>query len=91
MNTLTQEQKNKVSALINDLAEMFKPMVKEIEGGIAITKDNYGRYGALISQLSKGNAGTAKLMAASLIKAGANAAGVTNGLNLLVLGTGYGQ
>lgn len=88
---ITQEQKQKVAELINGLAEDFKPLVQEIEGGLATTQHNYGRYGAVISQFSQGKAGTAKIIAAALIKAGANATGVNNGLNLLVLGNYPGQ
>jgi len=87
--TLTQEQKDKVSTLINGLAEDLAPLVKDIEARIETTQHHYGDYGAVISQFSKGKAGVAKIIAAALIKAGANATGVTNGLNLLVLGTGY--
>lgn len=87
MKQLTPEQQQKLDQLISDLAGDFAPVVKEIEGGLATTQHNYGRYGALISQMSGGKPGTAKIIAAALIKAGANATGVTNGLNLLVLGT----
>ena len=88
MKQLTQEQKDKVSALINDLAEDFKPLVEDVEASIATTKDHYGRYGGIISQFSRGSTGTAKIIAAALIKAGGNPVGVQNGLNCLVLGTG---
>ena len=86
MNTLTQEQKQKVADLINGLAEDFKPIVRDTEAKPETTQHHYGDYGGIISSLSKGKAGAAKIIAAALIKAGANATGVTNGLNLLVLG-----
>ena len=70
--------------LINDLANDFKPVVREIESGIKTTQNNYGRYGGLIAQLSKGDKGVANIIALALIKAGANSLGVNNGLKLFV-------
>ena len=70
--------------LINDLANDFKPVVREIESGIKTTQNNYGRYGGLIAQLSKGDKGVANIIALALIKAGANSIGVNNGLKLFV-------
>jgi hypothetical protein len=86
MTTLTQEQKDKVSQLINDLAGDFKELVTTIEAKPETTQHHYGDYGGVISQFSHGKPGVAKIIAAALIKAGANADGVNNGLNLLVLG-----
>lgn len=88
MNTLTlEEQKQKVTELINGLAEDFAPLVKDTEEKPETTQHHYGDYGAIISQYSKGKAGIAKIIASALIKAGANADGVNNGLHCLVLGT----
>ena len=70
--------------LITDLAADFKPIVAEIEGGIKTTQNNYGRYGALLNQLSKGDKRIAGILALALIKAGANSVGVNNGLKLFV-------
>ena len=85
---MTIEQQKKLEECIAGLAADFAPVVKEIEASIATTQHHYGRYGGLISQFSKGNANVAKIIAAAFIKAGANAIGVQNGLNLLVLGKG---
>ena len=88
-HNMTQEQyQTKVTELIEGLATDLAPEVKNIEAGIATTQHNYGRYGGLISNLSNGNAKMAKIIAAALIKAGANTVGVKNGLNLMVLGEG---
>jgi hypothetical protein len=76
--TLTPQQ----AKLIDDLANDFAPIVKEIEASIATTKNHYGRYGALLSSLSKGNKVHAKVFSLALTKAGANVEGVTNGFNL---------
>ena len=70
--------------LINDLAADFKPIVAEIEGGIKTTQHNYGRYGVLLNQLSKGDKRIAGILALALIQAGANSVGVNNGLKLFV-------
>ena len=58
--------------------------MREIESGIKTTQNNYGRYGGLIAQLSKGDKGVANIIALALIKAGANSLGVNNGLKLFV-------
>ena len=70
--------------LINDLAADFKPIVVEIEGSIKTTQNNYGKYGGLIAQLTKGNKDVARIIALALIQAGANSVGVNNGLKLFV-------
>jgi hypothetical protein len=73
---MNDEQK----ALIKDLANDFKDTVNAIESGIKTTKDNYGRYGQLLSQLSKGNRNHAEIYALAIIEAGANRNGVLNAL-----------
>ena len=81
-STQTLEQKAKIAALVEGLAEDFAPIVKEIESSIATTQNHYGRYGALLSSMSKGRKAYAQIMALALVKAGANADGVSNGLKL---------
>lgn len=76
---MTKEQKD---TLITDLALDFAPAVKEIENGIATTRNNYGRYGSLLNQLSKGNRNTACFLSLAMIKAGANSQGVADGLKI---------
>jgi hypothetical protein len=83
---MTPEQKQKLDTLIEDLAADLKPEVNKVENGFATTQHNYGKYGALISAVSGGKSDTAKIIAAALIKAGANPIGVQNGLNVMVLG-----
>lgn len=89
MKQLTPEQQTKLDKFISALASAFTDEVKCIEAKPETTQYHYGDYGGLINTLSSGKSDTAKIIAAALIKAGANATGVTNGLNLLVLGTGY--
>ena len=79
-NNMTAEQ----TKLITELAADVKPTVLKIEGGIATTKNNYGRYGALLSSLSGGNRKVAGLLALALIEAGANREGVAEGFKLFV-------
>ena len=75
-NTMNETQKE----LIKDLANDFKDTVKAIESGIKTTQDNYGRYGHLLSQLSKGNRRHAEIYALAIIEAGANRNGVLSAL-----------
>jgi hypothetical protein len=77
---MTEQQKT----LIDGLAEDLRPVVEEIESGIATTQNNYGRYGALLSQLSKGNKQVACVIAIALCQAGANREGVAWALKLFV-------
>jgi hypothetical protein len=81
-----QEKADKLNQLIYELSQDVAPEVQRIEASIETTQNHYGDYGALISQVSGGKPAVAKIIAAALIKAGANQAGVTNGLNTLVLG-----
>jgi hypothetical protein len=60
----------------------IQQIVKDIEAKPATTKNHYGDYGAALSKLSGGRKIVAQLLAMAFIKAGANATGVTNGLNL---------
>lgn len=75
---LTPEQDN----LINELAADLKPMVSKIEAGIKTTQNNYGRYGGLLAQLAHGNKLNAKVIGIALVRAGANAQGVADGLKM---------
>lgn len=72
---LTPKQQELVDGLAQDLA----PEVKRIESSMALTKNHYDEYGALISSLSKGNKTVAFFITLALIKAGGNADGVKNG------------
>jgi hypothetical protein len=76
---MTKEQQEEV---LNDLTEDFLPFVKEVEASIERTKDHYGRYWSMLSQLSKGNGDVAKLFALAMRRAGANPKGVASALNL---------
>lgn len=73
----------KMEALIDDLANDFKPIVADIEKGIKTTQNNYGRYMSVLSQLGKGNRDHTNLFALALIKAGANRQGVGSAIKIL--------
>lgn len=75
-NTLNEKQ----SKLIKELANDFSETVKSIEKGVKTTQNNYGRYGQLLSMLSKGNRKHAEIYALALMEAGANAIGVKDAL-----------
>lgn len=72
--------KIELNTLIEELATDLKPVVSEIESSIATTRHNYGRYGSLLNQLSKGSKQAADLLALAMIKAGAHKQGVADGL-----------
>lgn len=63
-------------SLIADLAADFRPLVAKIESSIATTQNHYGRYGALLSSLSKGDKTVAGVIFLALQAAGANAQGL---------------
>ena len=77
---MTSTINEKQSQLIKELANDFSETVKAIEKGLKTTQNNYGRYGQLLSGLSKGNRKHAEIYALALIEAGANAMGVKNAL-----------
>ncbi len=79
---MTIELTTRQRQLIDGLAEDLKPLVKDIESGIATTQHNYARYGHIIAQFAMGNKTVANVIALALIQAGANSLGVTNGLKL---------
>ena len=74
----------KQQQFVTECAADFKPLVMKIESGIATTQNHYGKYGAVISQLSKGNKNAAGFIALALVEAGANRLGVAYGLKLFV-------
>jgi hypothetical protein len=47
--------KEKETELIMQLAEDVAPFVRDVESGIKTTRNNYGRYGMMLTRLSKGN------------------------------------
>tara|TARA_R110000744_G_scaffold111042_1_gene209214 strand:- start:3392 stop:3628 length:237 start_codon:yes stop_codon:yes gene_type:complete len=72
--------KEKETEMIFDLAEDFAPYVNKIENSMATTRNHYGNYGSMLNQLSKGSKPMANLLALAMVKAGANAQGVADGL-----------
>jgi hypothetical protein len=74
-------QREKETKLIMELAEDFAPFVKDVENSIATTRNHYGRYGAMLTRLSKGSKRNATIFAYAMIQAGANGQGVSDALN----------
>ena len=54
--------------------------VAKVEKSMATTRNHYGNYGSMLNQLSKGSKPMANLLALAMVKAGANAQGVADGL-----------
>lgn len=73
--------KEKAMALISDLANDFKPIVAGIEAKLATTRNHYGDYMALISQIAK-DRGAAKIICVALIRAGASRQGVSDAMRI---------
>jgi hypothetical protein len=74
---------DKLTQLVNGLADDVRPEVQRIEAKIAITQNHYGDYMNLLSTVSGGNSKVGKLMGMALIQAGANSAGVNSALQVL--------
>ena len=86
----TQAQHNPAPAasaelalLIDGLADDLRDSVKEIEKSIPSTQNHYGRYMALLGQLSGNNRRTASILAAAMIRAGANSQGVRDAMQFI--------
>lgn len=65
---------------INEAAKILKSVVEKIENSPAETQNHYGRYMAILSQTPLNQR---KIMAATLIKAGANRMGVLTALSFV--------
>ena len=75
------EQRNiKIGQIIKDLAEDLRNDVARIEESVPTTKDHYGAYMLLISNMETDN--MQMLVAIALMKAGANQDGVRAALNI---------
>jgi len=76
---MTKEQETK---LILDLAEDLAPFVRDVETGKIpqTTRNNYGSYGQMLTRLSNRKRRGAIILSYALIKAGANAQGVSDAL-----------
>jgi len=75
---LNEKQKE----LITGLASDFLETVKAIEKSVKTTQNHYGKYGQLLSSLSKGNRKHAEIYALALMEAGANKSGVKSALQV---------
>ncbi len=77
---MKQETEQKIKAILGDgFVEDLKTKISEIESAIPTTKDNYGKYLAILSGSGK-NKGT---IASLLVLLGANKLGVIEALKLL--------
>ena len=84
---MTDEQKKRVEEIINSLAvdPSVIAAVHDIENDIPTTKNQYGRYMAILTPLSRDGNGNGRLyvMAQALIRAGANKEGVSSAVGIL--------
>lgn len=71
-----------MNELVASLADDLREIVTEIEGGMQTTQNHYGRYMSVLAAVGQNEPSVKKVVAAALIKAGANHAGVSNALNL---------
>jgi len=78
---MNDKQKQFVDMMAND-SEVIAAIAK-IEKSPATTRNHYGNYMALLSSLSNGNKVIATLLGSAFVKAGANAQGVADALNLI--------
>lgn len=78
-NLVTPELKQAIVNLSNE----FKPILEGIHNCTASTQNYYGDYLTILSQFS-GNNGKIKLVALSLIYAGANVHGVESAVKILI-------
>lgn len=63
----------------------IQAIVRGIESDpIPLTKNNYGRYGELLSTLSKGQRPMAYVIAQAFVRCGANEDGVADGFRLFI-------
>ena len=82
MNTTTSITPELKKVIIS-LSEQFKPILEDVHNSNATTKNYYGDYLSILSQFS-GNNGKVKLIALSLIYAGANVHGVESAVKILI-------
>jgi len=72
----------KVIAVIDDLANDLRPIVKSIENCPMTTRGHYGRYMGIIGNVAKGNRQVGALVAQALIDAGANVQGIKDAFRM---------
>lgn len=61
---------------IKEIAENVKPLLDDIHSQQPTTKDYYAEYMSILSKLGNNNAGKIKLLAISMLYAGANVNGI---------------
>lgn len=71
--------KQKIDAIVADLATGLEPMVQDIESSAPTTRNHYGRYMAVIAKLAHGDKATANIVALALLQAGGNRQGILDG------------
>jgi hypothetical protein len=67
--------------IIDSLADSLREGVADIEASTPMTRGHYGTYMGLFSQFAD-DAGQGRILAAALIKAGANERGVNDALRV---------
>lgn len=79
----SEEKKEKLLAMISEMADDLKGVVEEIENNsMQVTQHNYDRYMTVIHELSNGNKTQAMLVVMALLDAGANREGVKNAMRV---------
>lgn len=73
--------KEKLDAMVKDLAADLRKPVTKIEASIATTQNHYGDYLDLLTGITK-DVQARKVVALALVEAGANRRGVASALDL---------
>ena len=71
-----------IDKLVSSIAEDLREIVADTEASIATTRNHYGDYLTIITQLSKGNKAAAGVISLALKEAGANHQGVNDALRV---------
>jgi hypothetical protein len=67
--------------LIKGLADEIKPLVKKIEKSSQLTKDHYGRYGYILTNIAGSDRKLATVYGLAFKEAGANSRGIDAAIN----------
>lgn len=78
------DNKEKVRAIIKEMAEDVEEVVKEVEGRDPSTRGHYANYATIIKDLTRDKGSSMKYaVALALIEAGANPQGVRDAVTLI--------
>jgi hypothetical protein len=70
-----------LTTIISGLADTLRPAVEDIEASVPTTRGHYGTYMGLFSRFAA-DVGQGRILAAALIKAGANERSVNDALRV---------